>query len=63
MLFEVAGIMYCPSWVGAMRAVPSNLDLYDLFTINVETKFIPDTSLKLLNSLLSNDGFFNTGVT
>ena len=46
-----------------MRVVPYNLDFYGLFNINLETKFNPDTSIKLLNSFQSNDGFFNTGVT
>ena len=58
MLYEVAVIMYCPPWEGAMRAVPYNLDLYSLFNINLETKFNPDKSLKLLNSFRSNDEFF-----
>ena len=59
----VAVIMYYPPWEGAMRVVPYNLDLYGLFNINLETKFNPDTSIKLLNSFQSNDGFCNTGVT
>ena len=63
MLSEVAVIMYCPPWEGAMRAVPYNLDLYGFFNINLETKFNPDTNLKLLNSFRSNYVFFNTGVT
>ena len=58
MLNKVAVIMYSPPWEGAMTAVPYNLDLYGLFNINLESKFNPDTSLKLLNSFRSNDCFF-----
>ena len=37
--------------------------LATIFSINLETKFNPDTGLKLLNSFRSIEGFFNSGVT
>ena len=36
--------------------------LATIFSINLETKFNPDTGLKLLNSFRSSEGFFNSGV-
>ena len=40
-----------------MRAVQYNLDHYGIFSINLETKFNPDTCLKLLHSCRSKDVF------
>ena len=37
--------------------------LATIFSINLETKFDPDTGLKLLNWFRSSEGFFNSGVT
>ena len=37
--------------------------LATIFSINLETTFNPDTGLKLLNSIRSSEGFFNSGVT
>ena len=37
--------------------------LATIFSINLETKFNPDTGLKLPNSFRSSEGFFNSGVT
>ena len=37
--------------------------LATIFSNNLETKFNPDTGLKLLNSFRSSEGFFNSGET